>query len=94
MSLASLKNDIMCCSYALHNVNFNKRDIIISPHMPSCGNLCERRTSVFSYAISGCAAAILSVLASLTDTAVPPEQTIKNVVIAFVFWNSYFRGIF
>lgn len=62
--------------------------------MPSCGNLCERRASAFSYAISGCAAAILSVLASLTDTAVPLEQTIKNVVIAFVFWNSYFRGIF
>lgn len=62
--------------------------------MPSCGKLCERRASACCYAISVCAAAILSVLARLTDTAVPPEQTIKNVVIAFVFWNSYFRGIF
>lgn len=86
----------MCCSYAKERyITLTLTNgILISPHMPSCGNLCERRTSAFSYAISGCAAAILSVLASLTDTAVPPEQTIKNVVIAFVFWNSYFRGIF
>lgn len=62
--------------------------------MPPCGKMCERRASACFYVISGCAAAILSVLARLTDTAVPPEQTIKNVVIAFVFWNSYFQGIF
>lgn len=61
--------------------------------MPSCGTLWERRASAYCYAISGCAAAILSVLARLTDTAVPPQQTIQNVVIAFVSWNSYFRGI-
>lgn len=60
--------------------------------MPSCGKLYERRASACCYVISGCAAAILSVLARLTDTAVPPEQTIKNVFIAFVIWNSYFEG--